>query len=336
MSELPQVDVIILSWNRTEDTLAAIQSAADQCDVDHRILVVDQGSEPECLARLETLLATLPNARLKKLSQNMGVPGGRNIAAAMGNAPYIVALDSDAVFADNRVLARAAQALAENSQLCAVAFAIINYFTGDTDWSSWDYPKHYSPARQFSTTRFVGAGHAIRRTTFESVGGYDERLMFCGEELDVCYRMINTGQRIVYMPSLAVLHKVAREHRVFWERGRYYQSVRNALYSLYKFGTPWPRLALAAGAFYIRGLRNGIANEAARGMLDSVTLCRDFTRSHGAKEVYSLTPDTWDYIRECEPTRNESVVTKLRRQFVPLPQQSRELQPAKANTVSAT
>ena len=33
-----------------------------------------------------------------------------------------------------------------------------------------------------NTTRFVGAGHAIRRSTFEAVGGYDERLMFCGEE----------------------------------------------------------------------------------------------------------------------------------------------------------
>jgi hypothetical protein len=42
--------------------------------------------------------------------------------------------------------------------------------------------------------------------------------------------------------------------------------------------------------------------------------------------VYSLSSDTWRYIRECEPTRNESWVRKLRRQFVPLPTQSRELQ----------
>jgi GT2 family glycosyltransferase len=244
----------------------------------------------------------------------------------MGSAPYIVALDSDAVFADDRVLARAATYMDDNPGLCAVAFAIINFFTGQPDWSSWDYPRHYSPDRQFSTTRFVGAGHVIRRSTFEAVGGYDERLVFCGEELDVCYRMINTGQRIVYLPSLAVLHKVAREHRVFWERGRYYQSVRNGLYSLYKFGTPWPRLALAASAFYLRGLRNGIGAEAFRGLLASLPMCVAFARSDTDKSVYNLTPETWRYIRECEPTRNESWVRKLRRQFVPLPTQSRELQ----------
>jgi len=326
MSELPQVDVIILSWNRPEDTLAALISARDQVDVEHRILVVDQGSEPENLAQLEALIATMPNAKLKKLGKNMGVPGGRNIAAAMGNARYIVALDSDAVFADNRVLARVVAHMDENPQLCAIAFAIVNFFTGETDWSSWDYPRHYNPTREFNTTRFVGAGHAIRRSTFEAVGGYDERLMFCGEELDVCYRMINTGQRIVYMPSLAVLHKVAREHRVFWEQGRYFQSVRNALYSLYKFGTPWPRLALAAGAFYLRGVRNGIGSEAIRGMLASVPMCLAFERSYTNKAAYSLTAETWEYIHECEPTRSESWIVKLRRQLVPLPTQSREFQ----------
>ncbi|MET0391222.1 MAG: glycosyltransferase [Polyangiales bacterium] len=322
MSALPQVDVIILSWNRLDDTLAAIASAREQVDVDHRILIVDQGSEPDNLARLEAFIAPLPNVQLKKLEKNVGVPAGRNIAAAMGTAPYIVALDSDAIFADERVLARAAKHLDDNPQLCAIAFAIINFFTGENDWSSWDYPKRYNPAREFATTRFVGAGHAIRRTTFEAVGGYDDRLMFCGEELDVCYRMINTGQRIVYLPSVSVLHKVAREHRVFWDRGRYFQTVRNAIYSLYKFGTPAPRLALAAGAFYLRGLRNGIGGEAVRGMIACIPMCLAYTRSGVDKSVYRLSPETWGYIRECEPTRSESWVAKLRRQFVTLPTQS--------------
>jgi GT2 family glycosyltransferase len=322
MSELPRVDVIILSWNRLDDTLAAVASAREQVDVDHRILIVDQGSEPDNLSKLEAYVANIPNVKLKKLDRNVGVPAGRNIAAALGDAPYIVALDSDAVFADERVLARAAKHMDEHPELCAVAFAIVNFFTGETDWSSWDYPRRYNPAREFNTTRFVGAGHAIRRSTFEAVGGYDDRLMFCGEELDVCYRMINTGQRIKYLPSVAVLHKVAREHRVFWERGRYFQTVRNAIYTLYKFGTPWPRLTLAAGAFYLRGARNGIGAEAARGVLACIPMCLAFARSGTDKTVYHLTPDTWHYIRECEPTRSEPWLVKLRRQFVPLPTQS--------------
>lgn len=319
MDESPRVDVIILSWNRPDATLAAIESARNQSGVHHRILIVDQGSDPENLARLEAFVATIPSVELKKLSENVGVPEGRNIATAMGVAPYIVALDSDAVFADAGVLARAAQHLDEEPHLCAIAFAITNYFTGETDWTSWDYPKGNAPDREFDTTRFVGAGHAIRRSTFEAVGGYDASLRFCGEESDVCYRMINTGKRIVYRPSLAVRHKVAVEHRVFWDRGRYFQTARNVIYSLHKFGTSKPRLLLAAGAVSLRGVRNGVGLAAVRGVLAAIPMCFAFARSTADKSAYRLTPETWQYIRKCEPARNERWYVKLRRQLVRLP-----------------
>jgi GT2 family glycosyltransferase len=319
---LPQVDVIILSWNRVEDTLAAIASAAGQQDVDLKILIVDQGSEPSNLARVEAMVAELSCARLLRLSRNVGVPAGRNLAAAMGNAPTIVALDSDAEFADPRVLARAVERLEAEPNLCAIGFAVINYFTGETDWSSWDYPNHCSPDREFMATRFVGAGHAIRRRTFEAVGAYDERLMFCGEELDVCYRMLNLGQRIVYAPSLAVLHKVTLEQRLFWEGGRYFQTVRNALYTLYKFHTGWLRIGVAACAFLLRGLRNGIGLHAVRGMLAAIPMCLAFAREPRGKALYRLSPETWRYIRDCEPSRRDPWFSKLRRQLTPLPRQS--------------
>jgi GT2 family glycosyltransferase len=324
MLESLRVDVVILSWNRLDDTLAALASARDQRGVDHHIWVVDQGSEPEHVAQLELFLKAIPNATLKKLDCNIGVPAGRNLGAALGNAPVIVALDSDAVFADSEVLARAAERLANQPELCAIGFAITNFFTGEPDWGSWDYPRDYDPAREFRTTRFVGAGHAIRRTSFEAVGGYDARLMFCGEELDLCYRMINLDQRIVYAPSLAVLHKVTHDHRVFWERGRYLQTVRNALYSQFKFGVSWPRLAVGAGAFFLRGVRNRLAWQAVRGILASIAMCWAFARSSEDKSAYRLTTATWRYIRECEPARQQSWFAKLRRQLVPLPVQSRK------------
>src|SRR6186713_3033530 len=99
MSDSAQVDVIVLSWNRVEDTMAAIRSAAKQVGVVMRILIVDQGSDSDNVCRLEEFLRQVPCAELKKLRRNVGVAGGRNIASAMGRAPYIVALDSDAEFA---------------------------------------------------------------------------------------------------------------------------------------------------------------------------------------------------------------------------------------------
>jgi GT2 family glycosyltransferase len=321
MSAQTAVDVIILSWNRVDDTIAAIESAASQEGVAARILIVDQGSEPHCLEQLEALVSSLPNAELKKLSANSGVAGGRNIATAMGAAPYVVALDSDAVFADETMLARAVACLSRDENLCAVGFRIKNYFTGEDDATSWDYPAGCSPSERFTATRFIGAGHAVRRKSFAAVGGYDSRLFFCGEELDLCYRMLNLGMRIQYDPEIVIRHKVSPEHRVFWERGRFFYTVRNALYCMYKFEIPWLRRVLGGIAFLVKGLRNGVFLDALRAILASRRLSRDFRNSPGEAAAYRLTPATWSYIFQYERSRNDSLMTKILRQLSLLPRQ---------------
>jgi GT2 family glycosyltransferase len=314
----PEVDVIILSWNRTDDLLTAIASAVEQIGVSRRILIVDQGSEPQHVEQLESFIGGCSEITLKKLGRNIGVAGGRNEATAMGNGRFVVALDSDAVFADTATLARAAGHLDANPNLAAIGFSIENYFTGANDELSWDYPGH-QPDRRFPTTRFIGAGHAIRREAFEAAGGYDSRLFFCQEELDLCYRMLNLGYRIEYFPGAKIRHKVSPDHRVAWDGGRYFFTVRNALYTSYKFGAPLPRLAVAAAAFLARGAFNGVAGAALRGLGAAIGLCVAYARSSEDKGLYRLSPETWRYIEACEPWRREPVANKIRRQFRKLP-----------------
>lgn len=316
-----QVDIIILSWNRVNDTIAAIRSATRQVGVTKRILIVDQGSEPGNLQTLELFLRSCPCAELRKLGRNVGVAAGRNIASAMGQAPYIVALDSDAEFADEHALQRAVGHLEADSYLCAAGFRITNFFTGENDATSWDYPEQNNPDMRFSATRFIGAGHAMRRSVFESAGGYDERLFFCGEEVDLCYRMLNAGYRIAYMPDVAIRHKVSPEHRVYWGKGRYYYTVRNNLYTNYKFGASPLRLAVSAAAFLVKGSRNGVLLETLRAFKDCMRMCGEFRASSEDKRPYELSPATWAYILQCEPSRRDNVIRKIHRQLASLPHQ---------------
>jgi GT2 family glycosyltransferase len=314
-----RADILILSWNRVEDTIAAIVSAHQQEGVEKTIQVVDQGSEPANLARLREAVREMPETHLDEVGSNLGVAAGRNRAARGGSAPYLVALDSDAVFADSHTVARAVAHLDTASELCAVGFRITNFYSRENDATSWDYPSRHGPTERFSTTRVIGAGHAIRRSTFETVGGYDERLFFCGEEGDLCYRMLNTGLRIEYLPECEILHKVSPEHRVEWGRGRFFYTVRNNLYSGYKFGTPLPRQLLALGAFAVRGARNGIPLEAPRAAWAAWGMCRRFKASPEDKRFYALAPDTVRYIADCEPARRDSFLQKVARQFRRLP-----------------
>jgi GT2 family glycosyltransferase len=312
------VDVIILSWNRPDDVADAIESALAQVEVVRRVMVVDQGSEHQNVGRLERFIDSQPDVSLKKLPQNIGVAGGRNIATAMGGGRYIVALDSDAVFGDTTTLARAVRHLDADPGLAALAFRIENYFTGKNDDTSWDYPGHH-PNEHFLSTRFIGAGHAIRRTAFQAAGGYDARLFFCQEELDVSYRMLNLGYRIEYFPDVKVRHKISPDHRVAWDRGRYFFTVRNALYTSYKFGTPLSRLGLGAAAFLARGVMNGVGLSAVRGLSAAIGMCAAYARSTEDKSLYRLLPETRRYIAACEPWREEHAITKICRQFRRLP-----------------
>lgn len=322
MNPCAEADIIILSWNRSADTVAAIESAAEQLGVDKRILIVDQGSDRTNLSAIERCVQRIPCAELKKLGRNVGVAAGRNIATAMGRSRYVIALDSDAVFADNQTVARAVAHMNDNPNLCAIGFRILNYYTQHNDATSWDYPSGRSPNQAFASSRFIGAGHAIRRSTFESVGGYDDQLFFCGEETDLSYRMLNTGMRMEYFPEATVLHKISPEHRVSWDQGRFFYTVRNTLYTQYKFATPLARRTVAAAAFLVRGLTNRIPLEAARGIVASAKLCSAFRHTERDSEIYRLRPETWDYILECEPSRREGVLTKFRRQLRGLPRQA--------------
>jgi GT2 family glycosyltransferase len=312
------VDVIILSWNRPDDVVDAIESALAQIEVERRVMVVDQGSERQNIERLERFIDTKADVVLKKLPQNTGVAGGRNIATAMGSGRYIVALDSDAVFGDSTTLSRAVRRLDANPGLAALAFRIENYFTSKNDDTSWDYPGH-QPDEHFLSTRFIGAGHAIRRMVFQAAGGYDARLFFCQEELDLSYRMLNLGYQIEYFPDVKVRHKISPDHRVAWDRGRYFFTVRNALYTSYKFNTPLSHLGLGAAAFLARGIVNGVGLSAVRGLSAAIGMCAAYARSTEDKTLYRLLPETRRYIAACEPWREERAITKIRRQFKRLP-----------------
>ncbi len=123
----PESAPLILSFcllNRIEDTIAAISSALEQHGVTKHIWIVDQASDAKQHARLQAFVRGKPVV-VKSLRQNVGVSAGRNIASRMGGAPYIVALDNDAVFNNPHTLERAIAHLEADPVLGAVGFCQI-------------------------------------------------------------------------------------------------------------------------------------------------------------------------------------------------------------------
>lgn len=313
-----EVDVIILSLDRVEDTIAAIDSSLTQRGVRQKIWIVDQGSKPETIERLKSHVAGKDAVHLEVTGRNLGIPGGRNLASRMGSAPYIVALDNDAVFCSDDEIAKAIRRLESDPGLAAIGVRILNFFSRQDDERSWGYPKSLRPRshQEFLATRFIGTGHAIRREVFDKVGGYDDSLFFCWEELDVCYRMINSGYRILYAPEVSIFHKVSPQHRVNWGGGRWYYFVRNRLYIEYKYGASFARLLMLAPAYFVKGTYNGVGRQALRAIKDAVGMCRRYHRANHGRTASRLTADAHRYIFENDIVYRGSMWRRLRMELL--------------------
>jgi len=308
------IDVIILSWNRTDETIAAIDSALRQEGVRLQLHIVDQGSKPAHIERVKAFVAGRPNVNLRLLGKNVGVPEGRNLASAMGTAPIIAGLDNDAEFASPFELARAVQRFASVPKLGAIGFRILNYFTGEDDLTSWAYPPALWSARgsTFSTTNFVGAGHAIRRSAFEAAGRYDGRLFFACEEFDLGLRMLNAGYEINYVPEIRVLHKISAQERIGWRKGRLYYTVRNNIYVYGKFSATPAKFLKYIGGQLMRAAQNGLLLECVRGIFAGLKMKAEWRPTAEERRACRLSPAVWRRVSLLRHQRTKGVLHRLR------------------------
>ena len=252
-------DIIILSLNRPAETIEAIQSARAQRGGTFHVNVLDQGSAPEVVRSLVRTFSNVPYFALYAVAENLGVAGGRNLLTSLGHGQVIVALDNDAVFADNWVAARAVRAFSHRPDLGALGFNILCEDGIHPDKFSWGYPAGLITRfkDKFDTTTFVGAGHAIRRVTWNAAGGYDAAFFFTWEEYDFCLAAIALNWKIGYDGSLVVIHKISADARIGWSTTRMTYFVRNRLLIGRKWGTSWFGLTPRMLGYLIKGLRNG-------------------------------------------------------------------------------
>jgi GT2 family glycosyltransferase len=308
----PAVDVVVLSWNRPAETMETLDSVLAQEQVRVRLWVVDQGSHPSQVADLRALSGRNPAVQLIELGRNVGVPAGRNIGVRAGSADWVVSLDNDAVFASPGAMATAVSRLVAFPRVGAVAFRAEDYSTGDLDRTSWVYPSALETcAEPVPVARFVGVGHALRRSAFEAAGGYDERLFFCEEELDLSYRVIDRGYRILYDPSIVIRHKVSPASRVGWTADRVYYQTRNAVLVHHRHYRSHPITLSVAGGWLMRAAYNGKPWQALRGLRDAARMWRDTRDLHPP-----LGPDARRYIREHDTRLRGSPLARLRREVL--------------------
>jgi GT2 family glycosyltransferase len=293
--------------NRLEDTQAAVKSALNQRMVKIHVSVLDQGSTHENQTALAEAFKGFNDVCCFVSNKNLGVGGGRNFLSSIGRGRIIVTLDNDAAFSDELVVHNAMRTFDDDPTLGAIGFNILTRDGSDIDGDSWGYPASLKQrfTERFRTTTFVGAGHAIRRETWDDVGDYDAALFFTWEEYDFCLRAIARGWTISYAGSLRVLHKTSAEERVRWTAGRARLFVRNRLIIGRKWGSSWLSLMPRIIGYIATGAINRHFWDSVAGVFQAISMDGQLTKQQ-------MTRQMCDYIRENESKHRGSLYRRVK------------------------
>ena len=182
------------------------------------------GGRPTCLVANgggDEIAGEFPDLRVLASEVNVGVPAGRDLGVRSSSADVIGFLDDDAT-ASPHLSERIVQAFADAPDVGAIALRIVDEH-GETDGWFVPRPAGRGADRSGDVALVLGGACAVRRTAYEEVGGYWGELFYGHEEVELCWRLIGAGWRIVYLADAVVTHPkvtVGRHDQGWWYTGR--------------------------------------------------------------------------------------------------------------------
>ncbi|QKE38173.1 class I SAM-dependent methyltransferase [Ferrovum myxofaciens] len=216
-SELPEVSLVVLNYNRSDLTLACLDSLWEHT-TDHRyeIVLVDNGSDAGDFLQLAP---SVVGARMVRLGINRFFSEGNNIGFEASRGRYVVFLNNDVTVTPGW-LAPLIRRLINDPGIGAVGPKMV-YPNGvlqeagaevRLDGSSCQFGKGGDPLDPlYGMEREVmyvsAAALALRRETFEQVLGFDlcyEPAYY--EDSDLCMKIRQVGLRIVYCSDSTIVH----------------------------------------------------------------------------------------------------------------------------------
>jgi glycosyltransferase involved in cell wall biosynthesis len=194
------------------------------------IIVVDDCSND----RSPTIVAALPSVRLERTQARGGPGAARNHAADFASGTYLWFVDSDVIVAADsaRVLARAFVETGAGAVFGCYDDSpeAVNFLS---QYKNLVHRYYHVRGNGDASTFWAGCG-AVDRALFDALGGFDAKRYRhpSVEDIELGYRIIDLGRRIVIRPDLQGKHlKEWRLPNLF-----YTEFFRRAL--------PWSRLML--------------------------------------------------------------------------------------------
>lgn len=252
-----RVDVTVLL--PTRDRLPALTQTLhrlgqqERAGLDAEIVVVDNGSTDGTAQAVEALAADYPFP-LRVLS----VPGGgvsraRNVGVAQARGRLILSLNDDTAPADRYLITGHCKGHGASADL-----ALLGRITYPSEELTDPFYRFLNNDAQFAygqlgdsaepdARHFWTAHMSFARERFLAVGGMNEQLPFGFEDIELGDRMLKSGVRLRYEPTLLAVHDHPTDLRS-WRRRQIRMGEAGALVN--RLQPSEPRLAQPATGWY--------------------------------------------------------------------------------------
>lgn len=217
MLSLPELSIVIPTFNTAAMTLACCRAAIGAAPSDSEVIVVDDGSTD---GTSELLKAEAPQVEVIRLNANAGFACAANAGVAAARGRIVLLLNSDA-----RIDPSAPSAFLEafaNDERLGIAGARLLNADGTPQWSGGTLPTlpwllvmvsgiaRFLPKRRPAPGGEVGwvsgAAMAFRRETWTAAGPLNESYRFYAQDLEFCARARDLGWQVAIVNSAHVVH----------------------------------------------------------------------------------------------------------------------------------
>lgn len=218
---LVKLSVVILNYNVRhflELCLKSVQAAT--AHLDSEIIVVDNHSEDDSCQMVKKLF---PEVILIEQKTNDGFSRGNNVGVAIAKGEYLCILNPDTVVAED-IFSRLLEFSEKKKDLGIVGCKLINGSGAFLPESKRNIPyvsvalkkicgrsksyyaNHIENEAIGEVEILVGAFMFLKRQVYNEVGGFDEDYFMYGEDIDLSYRVLQSGYKNYYFGKTTVIH----------------------------------------------------------------------------------------------------------------------------------
>lgn len=281
LTERIAISVVIVNYNVKDLLVSCLASLeASLRGIPSEIIVLDNDSTDGSIDYAEPMF---PDVQFVRLKENLGFGKANNIGFSMAlehGAEYILCLNPDTLISED-TMAVVLNYMRTNPDVGLTGCKLLNADGTfqlacrrgfPTPWASFCkvfglqalFPKSPRFAQYNQTFRsedetypvdaVMGAFMFIRREALEQVGGFDEEFFMYGEDLDLCFRIQDTGWRIMYLHTTSIIHYKGESTRrsAINEVKHFYEAME--IFARKHYGSSWLFLAFLRIGIHIRSM----------------------------------------------------------------------------------